>query len=108
MGKAGRISTSTTQPDSFLTVYHCEKTTVFTGIAGELIRAFHQTLLREFSHTMSNNTISLHFSEAQTRFYLAPQGICSLFPRYAWHYPHTPSRAGLDSILSHPNSEEFQ
>ena len=94
VGKVRRVSTATTQPDSLLRVDHGHQAAILTRIAGELIGALHQALLRELCHSVCDDAVAFHF-----RFYLALQGICSPFHCVMWHYPHSPSWVGLDYIL---------
>lgn len=63
MSEVGRIAAAAAQPDALLRVGYRQQTAIFAGIAGECIRAFHQTFFRELCHTMRDDAVALHFSE---------------------------------------------
>lgn len=94
VGEVRRIRAATTGPDALFGIDHGQEAAVLTGIAGELIGALHQALLRELGHSVCDDTVAFHF-----RFHLTLQGICSLFHCVVCYYTHSPSRAGLDYIL---------
>ena len=69
--KAGRIAASAAQPYALFGIDHSEQAAVFTGIAGELIGAFHQTLLRKFRHTVCDDAVAFHFTNVYTSLHRA-------------------------------------
>jgi len=69
-----RVAAAPTGPDALLVIRNRDQTTVLTGVAQERVRAFHQTLLGELGHAVTNHTIPLHLTETQAAFPGSPLG----------------------------------
>ena len=66
VSEVGRVPAATTGPDALFRIDHSQEATVFTGIAGELIGALHQALLRELGHSVCDDAVAFHLTNNST------------------------------------------